>query len=112
MSRCSRNALSHPPCVRNEPEATTLSAPVGSPGKQRGRAEYLRSRWQDYSGDSQDDGTNGELGIGISTCESENDITRELMEVRGRVPMANPQDEQTDTQLGNTTDSNGTSRQH
>ncbi|CAJ0588548.1 unnamed protein product [Cylicocyclus nassatus] len=60
----------------------------------------------------ENDGTNGELGIGISTCESEDDISRELMEVRGRVPMANPQDAQVDAQPGDTTDSNGTSRQH
>ncbi|CAJ0589181.1 unnamed protein product [Cylicocyclus nassatus] len=54
----------------------------------------------------EDDGTNGELGIGNSTCESEDDISRELMEVRGRVPMANPQDAQADAQPGDTADSN------
>ncbi|CAJ0591753.1 unnamed protein product [Cylicocyclus nassatus] len=56
----------------------------------------------------EDDGTNGELGIGISTCESEDDISRELMEVRGRIPMANPQDAQADAQPGDTVDSNDT----
>ncbi|CAJ0601768.1 unnamed protein product [Cylicocyclus nassatus] len=53
-----------------------------------------------------DDGTNGEPGTGISTRESEDDFWRELMEVRGRVPMANPQDAQTDAQPGDTADSN------
>ncbi|CAJ0589626.1 unnamed protein product [Cylicocyclus nassatus] len=54
----------------------------------------------------EDDGTNGEAGIGISTHESEDDFWQELMEICGRVPMANPQDAQADAQPGDTADSN------
>ncbi|CAJ0598827.1 unnamed protein product [Cylicocyclus nassatus] len=59
-----------------------------------------------------DDGTNGEPGIGILTRESEDDFWQELMEICGRVHMANSQDAQVDAQPGDTVDSNGTSRQH
>ncbi|CAJ0605302.1 unnamed protein product [Cylicocyclus nassatus] len=79
------------------PVDSSSERPEGSLAAQLGRA---------------DDGTNGEPGIGISTRESEDDFWQELMEVRGRVSMANSQDTQADAQPGDTADSNGTSRRH
>ncbi|CAJ0607757.1 unnamed protein product [Cylicocyclus nassatus] len=59
-----------------------------------------------------DDGTDGEPGIGISTRESEDDFWQDLMDISGRVHMANPQEAQEDAQSGYSVNSNGTSRQH